>query len=175
MTCTVTGDPDRECGVFCWKPKFMQCFANAVCFTIFYCPTALLTSGLSVYISSQVTTLEKQFGFSSSESGFLLSCNDIGYLLTTLIASFIARKVHIPRSMSLSTIFYGISGIVCSFAFFLSPENKLKAPAAGMACQTLQYLIFSNFCCIIAYLYFKIAHLHCISAHLHCIRFSFVL
>ncbi|KAK3087976.1 hypothetical protein FSP39_013011 [Pinctada imbricata] len=73
-------------------------------------------------MASQVTTLEKYFGFSSAQSGFLLSCNDIGYLLTTLIASFFARKVHIPRSLSISTIFYGISGIACSLAFFLSPE-----------------------------------------------------
>ena len=37
--------------------------------------------------------LEKQFGFSSSETGFLMSCNDIGYLSCVIFAGYIARKV----------------------------------------------------------------------------------
>ena len=39
--------------------------------------------------------LEKQFGFSSAETGLLMSCNDIGYLSCVLFAGYIARKVSI--------------------------------------------------------------------------------
>ena len=37
--------------------------------------------------------LEKQFGFSSAETGLLMSCNDIGYLTCVIFAGYIARKV----------------------------------------------------------------------------------
>ena len=60
---------------------------------------ALSTSTLSTYIGSQITTLERQFGFSSSVSGILLGCNDFGYLLTTLPMAYVARRVHIPLSL----------------------------------------------------------------------------
>ena len=39
--------------------------------------------------------LEKQFGFSSAETGLLMSCNDIGYLSCVLFAGYIARKVSV--------------------------------------------------------------------------------
>ena len=79
---------------------------------------SLSTSTLSIYINSQITTLERQFGFSSSVSGILLSCNDFGYLLTTLAMSYMARRVHIPRALSLSTLLFGISGLMCTVPFF---------------------------------------------------------
>ncbi|KAK3087448.1 hypothetical protein FSP39_006020 [Pinctada imbricata] len=114
-----------ECGVACFKPRALQCCANMAAFVAFYCPPALLTSALIMYIASQITTLEKYFGFSSAQSGFLLSCNDIGFLLSTLIVSFFARKVHIPRALSISTILYGVAGFVCTLAYFALPRHKL--------------------------------------------------
>ena len=37
--------------------------------------------------------LEKQFGFSSAETGLLMSFNDIGYLSCVIFAGYLARKV----------------------------------------------------------------------------------
>ena len=55
---------------------------------------------LLIYLTSlfgvlmlQVSMLEKQFGFSSGETGILMSCNDIGYLCCVIFAGYIARKV----------------------------------------------------------------------------------
>ena len=45
--------------------------------------------------------LEKQFGFSSSETGVLMSCNDIGYLSCVIFAGYIARKVNSPQNCNL--------------------------------------------------------------------------
>ena len=38
--------------------------------------------------------LEKQFGFSSAETGLLMSFNDIGYLSCVIFAGYLARKVR---------------------------------------------------------------------------------
>ena len=134
-------DIDRECGIGCFRPRFMQCCASIAAFIAAYCPPALLTSALVVYIASQVTTLERYYGFTSSQSGFLMSCNDIGYLLTTLFVSFLARKVHIPRTLSWSTVLYGIAGIICALAYFALPGRKLNVTESpvkfGMKNETL--------------------------------------
>ncbi|KAL3856589.1 hypothetical protein ACJMK2_011324 [Sinanodonta woodiana] len=94
-------DDDTKCGIGGCKPKCLKIFARWVPLW-------------------RVTTLEKQFGLSSSQTGFLLSCNDIGYLSTTLFASYLARRVHIPRILFASTVFYGVAGIVASTAYFVS-------------------------------------------------------
>lgn len=109
----------------CLVPCFQGC-ASVVCFTSLYSLSSLTTSTLSVYISSQITTLEKQFGFSSSQSGILLSCNDIGFLAFTLFISYRASTAHIPRALATSTILFGLAGILCSCAYFLNPNYKLK-------------------------------------------------
>ncbi|GFR70784.1 solute carrier organic anion transporter family member [Elysia marginata] len=70
-----------------------------------------------------ITTLEKYFNFSSSVSGFLMSCNDVGYLMTTLFMSYYSRRVHIPRALSLSTFIFGVSGILCVLAFAFTKDE----------------------------------------------------
>ncbi|KAK7092008.1 solute carrier organic anion transporter family member 2A1-like [Littorina saxatilis] len=124
-------DEEIYCGVGSCRPEFMQKWATIGCLTPALCLAGLSTSTLNMYINSQITTLERQFGFSSSVSGALLSCNDFGYLLTTLITSFLARRVHIPRALSMSTLFFGISGLLCTIPFFATRGDL--PPVSGLA------------------------------------------
>ncbi|WAR16343.1 SO2B1-like protein [Mya arenaria] len=71
----------------------------------------------------RVSMLEKQFGFSSAETGFLMSCNDIGFLLCVVFAGHIARKVHIPRGLGFSTILFGVCGLMCALPYFISDKS----------------------------------------------------
>ncbi|KAK6167390.1 hypothetical protein SNE40_021429 [Patella caerulea] len=118
-----TDDPDTECGMGSCKPNKLKCCATMGCFTAVYGLSGLVTSSLQIYINSQITTIERQFGFSSSVSGLILSSNDIGYLLTTLFMSYIARKTHIPRVLALSTMFFGFSGLICSIPHFMDMDS----------------------------------------------------
>ncbi|WAR03470.1 SO2A1-like protein [Mya arenaria] len=120
---------DMRCGFGPCSPAAVQCCARMGVFVGAYSICGLMTSVLSMYIMSQITTIEKQFGLSSSQSGLLLSCNDIGYLLTTLLASYFARKVHIPRVLWLTVIVYGVAGIICSLAYFVSKDFIVKQGA----------------------------------------------
>ncbi|CAC5401486.1 SLCO3A [Mytilus coruscus] len=110
-----------QCGIGRFKPDCLQCCATMKIFTVFYSISALMTSTISVYIASQITTIEKQFGFTSSQSGLLMSCNDIGYLAVTLFISFFAEKLHAPRVLSFSTLLFGAAGIICAIPYFISP------------------------------------------------------
>nr|KAG5699906.1 hypothetical protein BaRGS_018205 [Batillaria attramentaria] len=107
-------DDEIYCGVGDCRPGVMQKCTNIGCVTLALCFAGLSTSTLNIYINSQITTLERQFGFSSSVSGILMSCNDFGYLLTTLIMSYLARRVHIPRALGLSTILFGVLNVLAA-------------------------------------------------------------
>lgn len=113
---------EMRCGIGPFKFLFFQNCARMGCFVGVYSLCGLTTQVLSMYIISQITTIEKQYGLSSQQSGLLLSCNDIGFLATTMFASYISRKVHIPRSLWLTTILYGVAGLICSLAYFISKD-----------------------------------------------------
>lgn len=115
-------DDDLMCGLYGWKCSGLQCFANVQSFTFFFSLVGMMTQTLSLYINSQVPNIEKQFGLTSSESGLLMSFNDIGFLLCSLFISSLARFVHIPRFLFYCTITYGISGIICSIPHYLTPR-----------------------------------------------------
>ncbi|GAB1602741.1 solute carrier organic anion transporter family member 2A1-like [Argonauta hians] len=120
-------DPDFLCGIGNFHPNYLQYFGNIYCFIIFYAGPSLFTSTLLSYIVSQITALERQFGFSSTNSGFLLACNDIGFLSTVIFASHFLRNKHIPRVLAAGTFIFGISGLLCASPFFLSyfkPANE---------------------------------------------------
>jgi len=114
-----------RCGIGRCRLQSLQCCATILCFTGFYSLSSLTTSTLQVYIGSQITTLERQFGFTSFQSGVLLSCNDAGFLLVTLLISYQATRIHIPRALGVSTILYGLGGILCSFAYFFMPDKDV--------------------------------------------------
>lgn len=109
-----------SCGMGGFKPNCLQCFAGIRTFVTVFSIGSLMSQVLSSYISSQITAIEKQFGLNSAQTGFLLSCNDIGFLVSTLFASYIANKVHIPRGLGITLIIYGIGGLTCSLAYFIS-------------------------------------------------------
>ena len=114
-----------RCGIGRCHLQSLQCCATILCFTGFCSLSSLTTSTLVTYISSQITTLERQFGFTSSQSGILLSCNDAGFLLVTLFISYRAKQAHIPRALGAFTILFGMGGILCSFAYFLMPGKDV--------------------------------------------------
>lgn len=119
--CSAVDDPDMECGIGGCRPKALHKFATIPIFIGVYSLSGLSTSVLAMFITSQITTLERHFGLSSSQSGFLMSCNDIGFLATTLFASYSARKVHIPRALCISSAIYGMGGLVCVMAYVFDP------------------------------------------------------
>ncbi|CAG5124478.1 unnamed protein product, partial [Candidula unifasciata] len=118
------------------------------CFTATYGVAGIVTSALSMYINSQISTLEKQFNFSSSVSGILMSCNELGYLSTTLIMSYFTRRVHLPRAMAFFTFLYGLSGLFCTVAFFGTRDQIPSPPkeADGFGSGSSTPILFTQTC-----------------------------
>ncbi|KAK3611255.1 hypothetical protein CHS0354_004898, partial [Potamilus streckersoni] len=69
-----------------------KCLTSLVSFSIVFGIGSMFTYTVNSYLSSQITTIEKVFGLSSSKSGMLLSANDVGFLTTVLFASHFLHR-----------------------------------------------------------------------------------
>ncbi|XP_076454928.1 solute carrier organic anion transporter family member 2A1-like [Babylonia areolata] len=125
-------DDETDCGIGRCKPEALRRCATMPVYTGFYSINALMTATLSFYITSQVTTLERQFGFNSSQTGVILAANDVGFLLIVLFVSFITNKVHIPRALGFFTLLFGLSGFVCALPHFMFGAPSPSLPPTGV-------------------------------------------
>lgn len=91
---TVTQPEEKEtlCGIGPWRPQCLQCCAHLLPFSFIFGSQTLITNSLSFYLSSQITTIEKQFDISSTDTGIILAGNDIGFLLSVLLVSYLGHR-----------------------------------------------------------------------------------
>ncbi|XP_038052043.1 solute carrier organic anion transporter family member 5A1-like [Patiria miniata] len=89
---TTVDQPKNTCGYCCWKPRCLQGLASGRFFVLFCSLLSLTEAGLTIgYISSVVTSIELNFNFSSTLTGFVVSCYDIGTLLVVLTSYYGGR------------------------------------------------------------------------------------
>ncbi|BFZ11250.1 hypothetical protein BsWGS_14289 [Bradybaena similaris] len=141
-----SSDDEIYCGVGSCRPQILQKCRTMSCFTATYGVAGIITSALQIYINSQISTLERHFNFSSGVSGFLMSCNELGYMSTTLFMSYYTRRVHVPRSMALCTFLYGLSGLFCTVAFFGTRDQIPSPPKDAGGFRAAMPVLFTQTC-----------------------------
>ncbi|XP_046584229.1 solute carrier organic anion transporter family member 3A1-like [Haliotis rubra] len=137
---------ESHCGVGSCRPQALQCLKNVLSFSIFFGLAAMITQSLGIYIVSQITALEKQFNLSSTATGIILSCNDIGFLCAVLFISHFGSYGHIPRVISLSTILFGVSGILASLCYFFDPYQLPKLSTEDVRNSSLDHTFVAPLC-----------------------------
>ena len=111
------------CGIGFCRFNWCRVCEKLSIFTCICSISAVFSHAITMYISSQIPVLEKQFHLRSSQSGFIISCNEIGFLLTVLLASHFGKNWHIPRFISLCTLLFGLATLCMSAAYFIRPET----------------------------------------------------
>jgi MFS family permease len=87
----------------------------------------MLTNALTVgYRNSVITTIEKQFEFSSSFSGILSGFLELGSLITTLFVSYFCAKSHIPRCIAISSLFCAVGSFLYAVPHFLTDSYTIN-------------------------------------------------
>ncbi|XP_067680089.1 solute carrier organic anion transporter family member 3A1-like [Haliotis asinina] len=121
----ITKDEDAneetQCGIGSCKPQACQPCGSLIAFVCSYSIVAMFMQTLTTMLSSQITTLEKQFNFSSTISGILLSSNDIGYVAAAVFFSHFGKHGHIPRILGANGMLFGFAGILTCLANFIHP------------------------------------------------------
>ncbi|XP_046567065.1 solute carrier organic anion transporter family member 3A1-like [Haliotis rubra] len=114
---------ETQCGIGSCKPQACQPFGSLIAFTCSYSVVVMFMQTLTTLLSSQISTLEKHFNFSSTISGLLISSNDIGYVTAALFFSHFGKHGHIPRILGVNGLIFGFAGIFTSLANFIHPVS----------------------------------------------------
>lgn len=114
---------DFLCGFRKWRPKSLQYFTNIHWFlpfvSIFSLIQGMTVSGL---ISASVPHIEREFGFTSTQSGILLASNDLTGFLFVLFVSYYGETGHKPTWLGIGSILTGLG------AFIFSLPKIMKGP-----------------------------------------------
>ena len=112
-------DEDTRCGVWSWRPSWLQRFANLGAFTFVLSVMNLWNGVFNAYFNAIVTSIENRFGLSSSTMGFLKNADNIGYLCTIMILSHFCRYANKPKLFTFACITSGIATLLFAFPHFM--------------------------------------------------------
>lgn len=119
-----TGSPHGSkvsCGYGRWRPKSVQFLANAKFFVLFSGLLSIAQSQLTLgYTSSVITSIERQYRLSSSLSGAIISCYDIGTLVV-VFSSYYGGKAgaHRPKWIAYSAWLMALGSLIFTIPHFI--------------------------------------------------------
>ena len=106
---------------------------------------------MTTYNYGIVRTLERRFGFSSYQTGFLNSCNDIVHLAVVIFVGYFGQKGNKPHIMCVTAMFSAVSGILNATPHFLFPDQALNKsaidhiyPQTNSATNGLNVTVYGN-------------------------------
>lgn len=110
---------DTTCGFGFIRGKWLQRLASKKTFLIVQGLTGMIFNASFHYLSGTLTTLEKQYKFSSAQMGYINAVYDIFATAVALIAPYYCSKGKIPRWMGFSLVLFTISYIIYMLPYFL--------------------------------------------------------
>lgn len=112
-------EEDTICGFGFIRGKWIQKLASKKTFLFIHSLTGMMFSASFYYFSGTLTTLEKQYKFSSAQMGYINSVYDFTTTAVALVAPYYCSKGRFPRWMGFSVLCFGISFIIYILPYFL--------------------------------------------------------
>ena len=110
---------DTECGFGFIRGKWIQKLASKKIFLIVHSLTGMIYSASFYYLSGTLTTLEKQYKFSSAQMGYINAIYDITATIVALIAPYYCSKGRSPRWMGFAILCFAVSFVIYIVPYFL--------------------------------------------------------
>ncbi|XP_063717511.1 solute carrier organic anion transporter family member 4A1-like isoform X2 [Symsagittifera roscoffensis] len=117
-----------------FRPNFLQKFNSPVAMLIFICLLVAVQAKLvSGFLNTSLSTIEKVFGLSSTESGLIISTYDVASLLAVIPVTYFGQAGRKPRYLGGGAVLIAAG----CFVFFL-PE-AFRDPYTWLTDDELQY------------------------------------
>lgn len=104
---------DIRCGYGDWVPSFLQRFTKKGWYLLMYCLVGTSLGSFFTYTVAILSTLEKRFNLTSTQSGIMLGGNDISQALFAIFVAYYGNLGHRPRWMAFGALLAAVS---CLFA-----------------------------------------------------------
>ncbi|XP_022653533.1 solute carrier organic anion transporter family member 2B1-like isoform X3 [Varroa jacobsoni] len=108
---------DFLCGVFSWRPEWLQQFMKPIYFTFVYLLFGIFQGAMKTGLNSSMTTLERKFGMSGTMISTVLIMDNITGTIASLVIGYYATKVSRPR-----ILVFGVWLSIMACVFFVAPH-----------------------------------------------------
>lgn len=105
-------DEETRFGLWIFQGQWLQKLASKKVFLATHAISGMMYNACWFYYTGSVTTLEKQYKFSTTQISYLGSVYDFIYMIVSLIAPYYCSKGHFPRWMGFGLFCYAVSCLV---------------------------------------------------------------
>ncbi|XP_077487691.1 solute carrier organic anion transporter family member 74D-like [Amblyomma americanum] len=102
-------DPDYMCGIFSYRPHWMQRFAKTHYFLVCYIVYGVCQGALKAYLNGCISTIERKFALSGKMFSVILIADNVSSLFASLLIGYYARKVSRPKMIAFA-VFMSVAG-----------------------------------------------------------------
>ncbi|KAG1650302.1 Solute carrier organic anion transporter family member 3A1 [Nymphon striatum] len=95
---------DEKCGIWCWKPEFLQCFSRPIVFLIVFCFIGLIQGAFFTYFVGVITTVEKRYAFKSKVTGIISIADNLSPVIISLLVGYFGGAGHRTRWVAFGTL-----------------------------------------------------------------------
>lgn len=114
------------CGLGPWRPKFMQRFASRKMYIFVYSLLGVIQGMGFTYLSSVLSTIEKQFGIKSQEAAWIFSGNEISQIFFILVLPFLPRIKKRTLWTSIAMMLSALGFFLCATPFFAKDKELYR-------------------------------------------------
>lgn len=112
-------DPDYLCGVFNYRPQWMQRFARTQYFLVCYIVYGVFQGALKAYLNGCITTIERKFALTGKMFSVILIADNVSSLFASLLIGYYARKVSRPRMITFAVSMSVLGCVLAALPYFI--------------------------------------------------------
>ncbi len=125
-------DPSHElCGLSGWRPLLLQRLASKKAYTLLYSLVGVVQGMFFAYLSATLSTMERQFGIASKQTGYMMAGNEVSQIVLVL---FLPAMVRLDRKALWTSAGLSCSALGC----FVIALPKLLSPKAALGPGTAE-------------------------------------
>uniref|UniRef100_A0A8C6S0R1 Solute carrier organic anion transporter family member n=1 Tax=Neogobius melanostomus TaxID=47308 RepID=A0A8C6S0R1_9GOBI len=129
-------ESEQLCGWGALRPRALQVF-NTPRWVLFFLSVASFLQGLLIngLVNTVVTSIERRFELSSSQTGLIVSSYDIAACVCLAFASYFGGNGHKPRWLGWGMIIMGVGSLVFALPHFTTPPYQVSALQSKDMCS----------------------------------------
>ena len=118
-------DKGTSCGLFNWRPEWVQRFANQKVYMALFVIIGVVQSMAFSYLTVVLSTIEKRFGLKSKEATWIYSGNEISQIFFILFLPFVGKVKRRPLFMGLSIMLSSLGLFIIAIPHFTGEQTYL--------------------------------------------------
>jgi len=115
-----------SCGLLSWRPQWIQRFARKEVYTLLYAVLGAVQGMGYTYLSSCLSTIEKQFGIKSQEAAWIFSGNEISQIAFIFFLPFLRKIKRRTMWTSIALLCSALGLFLCAMPYLVRDKTQYE-------------------------------------------------